>query len=193
MFDHTLTIQRRPLAALQLDPANVRRHGPDNLSAIKASLTRFGQQKPIVVDRRGIVIAGNGTVQAARDLGWTEIDVVVTDLAGTEAVAFAIADNRTAELAEWDDDSLASVLAALKAEDDALLEVAGFSDDELNKLIASAAPEAAQDVVPPLPADPVTRPGDLILLGRHRLVCGDSTDSDTVRLAMGDTTPFLMV
>src|SRR5688572_11973391 len=151
MSDHTLTIQRRPLAALQLDPANVRCHGPDNLSAIKASLTRFGQQKPIVVDQRGIVVAGNGTVQAARDLGWTEIDVVVTDLAGSEAVAFAIADNRAAELAEWDDDALASVLAALKAEDDALLEVAGFSEADFDKLVAAACPEAAQDIIPPLP------------------------------------------
>jgi len=187
------TIQRRPLADLQLDPANVRRHPAQNIAAIKASLTRFGQQKPVVIDRRGIVVAGNGTLAAARDLGWTEIDVVVTDLAGSEAVAFAIADNRTAELAEWDDDALASVLAALKAEDDALLQVAGFSEDDLNKLVAAAAPEATQDVVPAVPAVPVTQPGDLVILGRHRLLCGDATNPEHVRLAMGDTTPFLMV
>lgn len=188
-----LTIHRRALADLQLDPANVRRHGPENLAAIKGSLARFGQQKPIVVDRRGVVVAGNGTLAAARELGWAEIDVVVTDLSGVEAVAFAIADNRTAELAEWDDGALASVLAALKAEDDALLEVAGFTDSDFNKLVAATTEEAQQDEVPPVPENSITKPGDLIVLGRHRLVCGDSTNPDHVRLAMGDATPFLMV
>jgi ParB-like chromosome segregation protein Spo0J len=89
------------VADLSLDPSNVRKHSRRNLDAIKASLRKFGQQKPIVVDAKGIVLAGNGTLIAAQELGWTEIQIVRTELAGVEATAFAIADNRTAELAEW--------------------------------------------------------------------------------------------
>ena len=88
---------------LSLDPANVRKHSAKNLDAIKASLRRFGQQKPIVVDAKGIVLAGNGTLTAAKALGWKEIQIVRTDLAGVQATAFGIADNRSAELAEWDE------------------------------------------------------------------------------------------
>ena len=89
------------ITELSLDPSNVRKHGRKNLDAIKASLRKFGQQKPIVVDAKGIVIAGNGTLTAAQELGWEEIEIVRTQLEGVEAAAFSIADNRTAELAEW--------------------------------------------------------------------------------------------
>ena len=94
--------ERVPIDSVSLDPANVRRHGERNLATIKASLSRFGQQKPIVVDGDGIVRAGNGTWTAAKALGWKEITVVRTTLKGAEATAYAIADNRTGELAEWD-------------------------------------------------------------------------------------------
>src|SRR5690554_4033428 len=94
-----MAIERSPIGDLTADPANVRKHSTRNLEAIKASLKRFGQQKPIVVDGNGVVIAGNGTLEAARSLGWTHIEIVRTELTGSEAVAFAIADNRTAELA----------------------------------------------------------------------------------------------
>jgi ParB-like chromosome segregation protein Spo0J len=127
--------QRISIAELACDPANVRAHDAKNLDAIKGSLQRFGQQKPIVVDEKGIVVAGNGTLTAARALGWDSINVVQTDLAGAEAVAYAIADNRTAELAEWDDEALAKQLSALQIEDEALVEAAGFSDAELTDLV----------------------------------------------------------
>ena len=91
-----------PIDTLSADPSNVRKHGDKNIAAIKASLKRFGQQKPIVVDGNLIVRAGNGTLQAAQELGWDEISVIQSGLAPSELVAFAIADNRTAELAEWD-------------------------------------------------------------------------------------------
>ena len=101
------------ITELSLDPSNVRKHGRKNLDAIKASLRKFGQQKPIVVDAKGIVLAGNGTLAAAQELGWEEIEIVRTQLEGVEATMFAIADNRTAELAEWED-SLAEVLQKLQ-------------------------------------------------------------------------------
>jgi ParB-like chromosome segregation protein Spo0J len=126
--------ERVPINSVKLDPANVRRHGEKNLEAIKSSLSRFGQQKPIVVDADGIVRAGNGTLMAAKALGWKEVTVVRTDLKGAEATAYAIADNRTAELAEWDDEALAQTLAALQIEDDELLLASGFIEQELNAL-----------------------------------------------------------
>jgi len=98
------------------DLANVRRHDDRNIEAIKESLNRFGQQKPIVVDANGVVVAGNGTLSAARSLGWAEIAVICTNLKGVEATAYAVADNRTAELAGWDYLALADQLGSLLEE-----------------------------------------------------------------------------
>jgi hypothetical protein len=106
-----MQIETLPIADVHPDPANARRHSQRNLDAIKASLARFGQQKPVVIDANNVVRAGNGTLAAAEALGWTELRIVRTELLGIEATAFAIADNRTAELAEWDPDILAAALA----------------------------------------------------------------------------------
>jgi ParB-like chromosome segregation protein Spo0J len=130
-----MKIERIKVAELSLDPSNVRKHSRRNLDAIKASLRKFGQQKPIVVDAKGIVLAGNGTLTAAQELGWTEIEVTRTDLAGVEATAFAIADNRTAELAEWDD-NLADVLQSLASDGYDITQI-GFDDSDLNALIGA--------------------------------------------------------
>ena len=124
--------------SIHIDPANLRMHPARNLDTIKASLARFGQQKPIVVDGNGICRAGNGTLEAARALGWAKIDVVKTPLAGSEAIAYAIADNRTAELALWDDDRLGETLKALQLEDFNLDDI-GFSEDELAALFPTEA------------------------------------------------------
>lgn len=109
-----MQIEKVKISSLILDPANARKHNQKNLEAIKGSLAKFGQQKVVVVDENNIVIAGNGTVQEAKALGWTEIVVNRTDLRGTDKTAFAIADNRTGELAEWDDDVLSKTLEGLK-------------------------------------------------------------------------------
>lgn len=108
-----MEITRIPIESLHCDPANVRKHDKKNLSAIAGSLKSFGQQKPIVVDGNNVVIAGNGTLEAAKSLGWHEIDCVRTEMTGAEAIAFALADNRTAELAFWDMDELQLQLGAL--------------------------------------------------------------------------------
>lgn len=125
-----------PIEGVSVDPANVRMHPVDNLEAIKGSLRRFGQQKPIITNSSNVIIAGNGTFTAAKELGWTHIAVVKTDLAGAEATAFAIADNRTAELAVWDRDALAQQIQALNGED--ALDGVGFTPDEIAELIAEA-------------------------------------------------------
>src|SRR5436190_1315380 len=87
-----------PITSLIPDPANARKHDTKNLEAIKSSLERFGQQRPIVARLDGTVIAGNGTFAAAQSLGWTHLAVVTTNLEGHEAIAYALADNRTGEL-----------------------------------------------------------------------------------------------
>lgn len=130
-----MQVERVMIDELDCDPANVRAHDSKNLDAIKSSLRRFGQQKPIVVNEKGIVIAGNGTLTAARALGWDSINIVKTVLEGSEATAYAIADNRTGELAEWDEEALAKQLSALQIEDEALVEAAGFSDEEITKIL----------------------------------------------------------
>lgn len=174
--------ERVPIGSVQFDPANVRRHGEKNLDAIKASLARFGQQKPIVVDADGIVRAGNGTLMAAKALGWPEVTIVRTSLKGAEATAYAIADNRTAELAEWDDDALAQTLAALQIEDEELAKATGFDDADIDAMLAPD--EVTEDEVPEPPVDPITKPGDLWILGEHRLLCGDSTMATDVERLM---------
>jgi ParB-like chromosome segregation protein Spo0J len=106
-----MLLESLPIDRIHADPANARRHPQRNLDAIMSSLARFGQQKPIVIDEKNICRAGNGTLAAAKALGWKTINVVRTQLAGIEATAFGIADNRTAELAEWDTDVLKQFLA----------------------------------------------------------------------------------
>jgi ParB-like chromosome segregation protein Spo0J len=122
-----------------MDPANVRKHSERNLESIRASLNRFGQQKPIVVNKDGVILAGNGTYAAAKSLGWKEIQVVRTDLNGADAVAYAIADNRTAELAEWDGAALAETLAALQNDEEYDHLVTGFTDAEIEALVNESA------------------------------------------------------
>jgi len=172
------------ISDLTPDPANARKHGERNLKAIIDSLRAFGQQKPIVVDRRGVVIAGNGTLEAAKRLGWEEIAIVRTELEPTQATAFGIADNRTAELAEWDEEVLVSLLDSL---DDETRDLMHFDQKELDALVPKATVEVVEDEVPEK-VEPVTKPGDLWLLGKHRLLCGDSTKADDVsRLMDGET------
>ena len=181
-----LEIERVRIDSLHPDPANVRLHDDRNLSAIRGSLARFGQQKPIVVDASGVIRAGNGTYLAAQALGWESIDVVRTSLSGLDAAAFAIADNRTSDLSTFDDDGLAKLLRELRTED--ALEGVGFDERKIDELLAGLDIEGTGLVEDPGPQEPpqtpVTRTGDLWLLGDHRLLCGDSTNAQDVERLM---------
>jgi len=149
---HQIADQLQPLAFrvsdLTPDPANARRHPHRNLEAIKASLSSYGQRKPLVVRCEGFVVeAGNGTLEAAKALGWTHVAAVLVDDDPITATGYAIADNRTAELAEWDEQALSALLAELQAED-LDLDALGWSDDELSQLLGSVpafAPTSADD------------------------------------------------
>ena len=168
------------IAQLSLDPKNARKHSARNLEAIAASLLKFGQRKPLVV-HRGVVLAGNGTLEAARSLGWTEIEVseVPQDWDNDTAKAYALADNRTAELAEWDESELAKQLLELQDADWDITEL-GFDVPKLTDI-----EPGDEDEVPEPPVEPKTKLGDIYQLGRHRLMCGDSTDLTSVERLMG--------
>lgn len=175
-----LQIESIPVSSLVCDPNNARKHSDKNLEAIKGSLVKFGQQKPIVVDAKGIVIAGNGTLDAARSLGWESIDIVRTALEGADALAFALADNRTAELAEWDTSILSDTLKGL-VELDFDIEAIGFDDSFLT--IEPAAGLTDEDAMPEN-VETICKPGDLWILGNHRVLCGDSTNVQHVERLM---------
>jgi len=122
------------IGSLALDPQNARKHSNRNLDAIKASLTKFGQRKPIVV-HQNTVIAGNGTLEAAKSLGWTEIQVTrcPDDWDTDTAKAYALADNRSSELGEWGEDILAAQLAELDAKGWDIGEL-GFTSKEFESM-----------------------------------------------------------
>jgi len=184
-----LAIHRVPLASLHLDPANARTHPPENVQAIKASIARFGQVEPLVrQESTGRLIAGHGRVQAMRELGIAEADVVDVAVDDLTATALGIALNRSAETAEWNLPALGALLESLQAE--GALDGVGFSDEELGDLLDNLAGEADldidQDEAPALPGTATTKRGDVWLLGRHRLLCGDSASSaDVDRLLAG--------
>jgi len=183
-----LCIRRVPLSTLHLDQANARSHGPVNLEAIKGSLARFGQAEPLVVQAgTGRIIGGNGRLIAMQALGWTECDVVEVDLPAIEATALGLALNRTSELAEWNNEALATLLDQLRTED--ALHGVGFTSADLNDLLdqLQAANPAAVDLdhVPEPPAAATTRLGDLWVLGHHRLLAGDSGDASSVDRLLG--------
>ena len=135
-----------PVDSLTPDPGNVRLHDARNLRAIMDSLSKFGQRQPIVVQRQGMVVrAGNGRLAAAKQLGWTEIAAVVVDEDNVSATAFALADNRSAELAAWDFEGLADTLKELSAASYEIDDL-GWSSYELEPMLeATWSPPAVDD------------------------------------------------
>jgi DNA modification methylase len=191
-----LVVRRVPLVGLRPDPGNTRLHDDRNLRAIRESLERWGQAEPLVVNARtGLLIAGHGRLEAMRALRWTTCDVVELDLDERQAAALSVALNRTSDLSAFDPKTLTRLLADLQA-DQALAGV-GFDSAEVDRLIAELrAEEAPGEVDDPGPQEPpeqpVTRPGDLWLLGDHRLLCGDSTKpEDIARLMAGERAHLL--
>jgi hypothetical protein len=181
-------IELWPLDRLVPYARNARTHSDEQVAQIAASIAEFGFNNPVLVDTNAGIIAGHGRVLAARKLGIDQVPVVVLDhLSETQKRAYILADNRIGENAGWDDEILRTELTDLK---DADLDLAllGFDDDELATLFAEAASEVAAsekeeapEEVPEAPAEPVTRPGDIWLIGKHRLICGDCRDYAVVK------------
>jgi DNA modification methylase len=175
---------------------NPRTHADDQVAQIAASIAAFGFNNPILVDTKAGIIAGHGRLLAARKLQLTEVPVIVLDhLTEAQKRAYILADNQLALNAGWDATLLATELAALQQEDFDI-SLIGFEDEELARLLA--AQEASnglcdEDAVPPAPQTPTSQLGDLWLLGRHRLLCGDSTDQQGVSRVLGSVKPTLLV
>ena len=180
-----------PLAALTPYARNARTHSAEQLAQLVASLREFGFTNPVLIDGDGGIIAGHGRVLAAQQVGLTEVPCLrLGHLTETQKRAYILADNRLALNAGWDMDLLAQELAALTA-DSYDTGLTGFEDQEIADLLALAErigqPEGEQDpdAVPEAPAVPHSQTGDLWLLGRHRLRCGDSTQAEEVARLMG--------
>lgn len=175
-----------PVDSLKELPGNPRKGDVD---AVARSLARFGQRKPIIVrESDRTITAGNHTWLAAQLLGWTEIAALVLDDDEATSAAFALADNRTSELGTYDDRALLELIEKVGELDPSLLGDAGWSDQAIAELQAQHIdppdPER-DDVAPPLRPDPITQPGDVWILGEHRVVCGDATSLDDVEKALG--------
>ena len=171
-----MKIETLRIADLTPDPKNARQHDAKNLKAIEGSLTQFGQRKPIVITEAGVIVAGNGTVTAAKSLGWETIEAVrvPADWTQDQVKAFALADNRTAELATWSPEVLAAQLVELEA---AGFEIAEFGFEKIEPEIEL--PEIQEVEIPELAPKRVAL-GDVWQLGEHRLMCADSTNPDNV-------------
>jgi len=184
-------IETWPLERLKPYVRNAKTHGADQVAKIAASMAKFGWTNPVLVGADGEVIAGHGRILAAAELGLTEAPVIVLDhLTEEERQAYRISDNKLAE-SLWDEALLAAELQALAA-DDFDLSLTGFSDAELDQLLAldvgggetTEGPGLPPVVVPEPPRNPASRTGDLWILGDHRLLCGDSTSATDVRRLM---------
>lgn len=176
-----------PLDSLTLDPNNARLHPEESHEVLKASYLKYGQKKCIVVNReaRGlIVVAGNGTVAALRELGWTHVAANVEEMDVGEAMSYGLDDNRTAEASRWDMKALAATEALLADMGEGPI---GWSTEELAEIRQSMVViNADPEEVPALPSTALSRSGDLWRLGDHRLLCGDAKSrKDFSRLMNG--------
>jgi hypothetical protein len=166
---------------------NPRKIPQSAIDKVAASIQAFGWRQPIVVDTAGVIVVGHSRLLAARKLGLLEVPVhVAADLSDAQTRAYRIADNRSNEEASWDEKLLVLELRELG---DLGAELTAFDPGELKRF--GLAPEAPQDAIPALPVTPVARPGQLWQLGKHRILCGDSTRPEDVSRLMGDERAIL--
>ena len=181
-----LKIEQRAIEALVPYARNSRTHSEAQVAQIAASIREFGFTNPVLIDADGGIIAGHGRVMAARKLGMEEVPCIeLAGLSDTQRRAYIIADNKLALNAGWDDELLAIEFAELAdAGFDNLL--TGFTQDEIDALTPEQIPEGLtdEDAAPEVQTEPVSKLGDVWLLGKHRVMCGDSTSIDAVETLM---------
>lgn len=178
------------ITTLKPYPSNARR---GDIDTIKESLRVNGQYRPVVVNRRTMeVLAGNHTLQAAQALEWTHVAATFVDATDEQARRIVLIDNRANDIATYDDEALAELLQELDGD----FAGTGFDAAALDELMSSLSggfSREKKDAAPDLPADAVTQPGDVIELGRHTLICGDSLDPDVLDAALGGCFADLLV
>jgi DNA modification methylase len=180
--------------ALKPDPRNPRVHSDRQIKQISRSIKSFGFNVPILVDKDNRILAGHGRLLAAQLLGWNEVPVICLDhLTEPQARAFAIADNRLTENSSWDEKLLGEILLELSCQDlDFSIEDSGFTMGEIDLKIEGIAtaenqPDPMDELPPPSNQPPICQPGDLWLLGKHRIYCGNALDfSSYQKLMQGD-------
>ena len=184
-----LQIDYRPIESLIPYARNAKQHSDAQIAQIAASIREFGWGAPILVDGQNNVIAGHGRLLAARKLGMSDVPVVpMAHLTDIQRRALILADNKIGENASWDDELLGLELAELKDSGFALA-LTGFTAEEWDALIAGDAENAGltdEDQVPEITENPVSRVGDLWLLGEHTVLCGDATKSEDYTALLGD-------
>jgi ParB-like nuclease domain len=182
-------IELWPIEKLRPYERNPRTHSEAQVDQLAASMVEFGWTNPVLVDEQGGILAGHGRLLAARKLGLAEVPVIRFEhLSEAQKRAYLIADNQLALQAGWSEELLAEELAWLRDESFDL-DLIGFDASELERLLAladgEAASDEAEDEVPEPPEDPVSKPGDLWILGKHRLLCGDATVLADVERVLG--------
>ena len=190
------------ISELKFDHKNARKRTDSSARLIQESLQRYGAARSIVIDEDNRILAGNGTIEAAKALGLAKLKVVEADgdeiiavrrsgLSEDDKVGLALADNRAAELSDWD----AEMLQQLSEEHDI---APWFEQEDLEALLEQAEQlepvegNTDPDEVPEAPEDPITKPGDLWILGNHRMLCGDSTNIQHVERLMDGVTPEMV-
>ncbi|HXV25709.1 MAG TPA: ParB/Srx family N-terminal domain-containing protein [Alphaproteobacteria bacterium] len=189
--DLSLSVEYRPIAELRPAARNARTHSKKQLHQIAASIRQFGFTTPVLVDDTGRIMAGHGRVEAAKTLGLDRVPTIRLDhMSEAQKRVYAILDNRLAELAGWDRDLLAIEFTELSALDiDFDLEITGFETAEIDLLIDGSgfgADGDPADDVPEVSDRIVSRPGDLWVLGDHRLLCGNALEPAAYRRLMGE-------
>jgi len=182
-----LAVTYRAISDLIPDPRNARTHPRRQIEQLKKSIEAFGFTNPILADPEGHIIAGHGRLQAARAVGFSEVPtIILSGLSDTQKRALRIADNKIALNAGWDLEILQQELgelASLDVEIDPTL--TGFSTGEID-VILSSADDPDDEVIPPVPTTPRTKPGDIWILGDHRVGCGDGRDAGFLQKLIGD-------
>ena len=177
-----MQIYQRPLSDIKPYEKNPRQKY--DIQKVAQSIKEFGFQQPIVVDRAGVIIVGHGRYQASKSLGLETVPVVIADLSPEKAKAYRIADNKTNEYSDWDIGLLQQEFTDL-LDINYDLELTGFDADELEKLIVGEKEGLTdEDAVPETPEEPKAQLGDIYKLGEHRLMCGDSTDTELLEKLM---------
>jgi DNA modification methylase len=196
MSKTAMKIEMVDIEALIPYARNARTHSEQQVTQIAASIREFGFNNPVLIDGLATIIAGHGRVLGAKKLGLDRVPCIrLTHMTDAQRRAYILADNRIALNSGWDDAMLALELQGLET-DGLDLGLVGFDEAELEKLLQGVdlpAQQISEDEIPEVPVDPVTKPGDLWTLGKHRLLCGDSTKAEDVGKCLGGVVPFLCV
>ena len=178
------------IATIRPNPKNARTHSRKQIRQIAASIRKLGFLNPLIVDEANMILAGHGRLEAARLEGLTHVPIIRFDhLSEAQKRAYVIADNKIAEQAGWNREMLAIELGELinlLPVEELDVSITGFATPEIDLLLADMASSqpGPEDVLPPFPKTAVTRRGDVWLLGKHRLLCGDAREPKDLNWAM---------